>query len=557
VVVDYLQLARGSAGRREENRQQEIAEISRGLKALAKDLKLPIIAVSQLNREVEKREGRPKLSDLRECVVGETMVALADGRRVPIRDLVGTEPEVLAMSDEGRIDRARADKVWSVGRRRVFRLTLASGRSIVATARHRLFAADGWRRIADLHAGDRLAIARTVPEPTSVESWPNARVALLGQLIGDGSYLEGSPLRYTTSSEENSAIVAEAARAEFGCSVKRYAGRRSWHQLLISGNGNRWHPAGVNLWLRELCIFGQRSHEKRIPENAFRLGNPQIALLLRHLWATDGTITPRIEGRGGHAVYYSTNSEKLAADVAALLLRLGIVARTYVVAQGRYRAAHMVSVSGGESQRLFLERVGAFGPRVLPARRLAAALDGKARCTNVDTVPVQVFDVVRTLMRRAGISHRRMAALRGTAYGGTSHFRFAPSRTVLAEYARILESPELATQAANDLFWDRIASIEPAGDAEVFDLTVPGPASWLAESIVSHNSGAIEQDADMILFIHREDQGGSGGDFGDSGPTAVAEIIVGKHRNGATGSVKVTFIKEYTKFENYADDPEF
>jgi len=66
IVVDYLQLARGGGGRKEENRQQEIAEISRGLKSLAKDLKVPIIAVSQLNREVEKREGRPKLSDLRE-----------------------------------------------------------------------------------------------------------------------------------------------------------------------------------------------------------------------------------------------------------------------------------------------------------------------------------------------------------------------------------------------------------------------------------------------------------------------------------------------------------
>src|SRR5215831_3242345 len=66
IVVDYLQLARGGGGRKEDNRQQEIAEISRGLKSLAKDLKVPIIAVSQLNREVEKREGKPKLSDLRE-----------------------------------------------------------------------------------------------------------------------------------------------------------------------------------------------------------------------------------------------------------------------------------------------------------------------------------------------------------------------------------------------------------------------------------------------------------------------------------------------------------
>jgi replicative DNA helicase len=66
IVVDYLQLARGAMNRRDDNRQQEIADISRGLKALAKDLKIPIIAISQLNREVEKREGKPRLSDLRE-----------------------------------------------------------------------------------------------------------------------------------------------------------------------------------------------------------------------------------------------------------------------------------------------------------------------------------------------------------------------------------------------------------------------------------------------------------------------------------------------------------
>jgi len=68
-------------------------------------------------------------------------------------------------------------------------------------------------------------------------------------------------------------------------------------------------------------------------------------------------------------------------------------------------------------------------------------------------------------------------------------------------------------------------------------------------------SGSIEQDADMVLFIHREDM--AGGDTPDgAAPTAIAEIIIGKHRNGGTGSVKMTFIKEYTRFENYADDPE-
>jgi replicative DNA helicase len=67
LVVDYLQLMRSPSNRKSDNRQQEIAEISGGLKALAKELDVPIIVLSQLNREVEKREGgRPRLSDLRE-----------------------------------------------------------------------------------------------------------------------------------------------------------------------------------------------------------------------------------------------------------------------------------------------------------------------------------------------------------------------------------------------------------------------------------------------------------------------------------------------------------
>jgi replicative DNA helicase len=553
IVIDYIQLMQ-AAESGTENRATELSEISRGLKQMAKELSVPVIALSQLNRSLEQRPNkRPVMSDLRECVTGDTVVMLADGTRRPIGELVGTMPEVLAMSPEGKIQAAQSDCVWSVGVKPVFKVSLASGRSIRATGNHRLYGPTGWVHVSELKVGDRLALARRLPEPEKTARWRDEEIVLLGHLVGDGSYLKHQPLRYTTASEENSEAVREAAQA-LGSEVKRYRGRGQWHQLLISGNGNRWQPEGVGKWLKGLGIYGQRSYEKRLPQEVFRLAEDQVGLLLKHLWATDGSITLRREGqRGGNRIYFATTSPGLATDISALLMRLGIVSRGHVSVKAGYRPCYLVEVSGHEHQSIFLDKVGGFGSRAAPAARLRHLLRAIRPNTNVDTLPAEAFADVRAEMAAQGVGIRAMARMRGVAYTAASQrMGFSPSRALIDNYARVLGDDKLHRWSRSDIFWDRVVAFEPAGEEEVFDLTVPGPASWLADGIFSHNSGALEQDADMIFFIYRDEVYNE-----DSPDKGIAEIIIGKQRNGPIGTVKLTFLGKHTRFENYSGAPGF
>src|SRR5690606_25133483 len=116
---------------------------------------------------------------------------------------------------------------------------------------------------------------------------------------------------------------------------------------------------------------------------------------------------------------------------------------------------------------------------------------------------------------------------------------------LVAQRAELLVDSDAASRAESDLLWDRVTEVTADGEDEVFDLTVPGPANWLADGIVTHNSGAIEQDADLIVFIYREEVYDP-----DTPRKGIADIIIAKQRNGPVGEFHLTFLGEFTKFEN-------
>jgi replicative DNA helicase len=106
---------------------------------------------------------------------------------------------------------------------------------------------------------------------------------------------------------------------------------------------------------------------------------------------------------------------------------------------------------------------------------------------------------------------------------------------------------EIAVAVGEEIVWDPISEIsDPMTAVEVFDLEMPRHHNFLANQILVHNS--IEQDADIVMMLYRPEYYDP-----NTGEKGIAEIILAKHRNGPTGTVKMLFENQFTQFRNLAD----
>ena len=437
------------------------------------------------------------------CIAADSLV-LTEAGMLPIGDIgAGMEADDEAPLDLkiwGREGLETAAGVYCGGLSDTLRFTTRLGFEIETTPEHPLLRldADGelrWTRADALGEDDIIALsrgARLFGTQTKVNCVPvthaqdhcSARVALeeldeefayfMGVIVGDGCLT--APERVMLSSADAS-IAALFARIAARWNLKVCSGTAP-HDTFIASTQ-------LHALLMHLGLSRGKAATKCVPAAILRAPQPIVAAFLSGLFDADGTIDKR-DG----TVTFSTVSHRLAREVQTVLLNFGIVAARGVK-NGRYQGAlhrsQLLTIAGADAER-FHNLIG-FG-----LERKSALAQIRTRNPNCDLVPHSA-DLLSTAVRSAAVRGAVMSRANHKLFHDYRIARRAPSYAKLGALVSVLEGQgasaatikPLQTRLEENYLLLPIRSIE-SSRAPVYDLTVPGSHSFVANGFVNHNT---------------------------------------------------------------------
>jgi replicative DNA helicase len=460
--------------------------------------------------------GRPSMG---KCLSASSEIVLSDGSIATIEEIYHRkQATLLTLGEDWRFKLTQPSRFVDDGIKPIFRVTTRLGRSIETTLTHPYLTVQGWQPLAELEPGDRIAVPRKI-EVFGTEAIRECAVKLLGYLIGDGSLTGVNPgLTSANPQIQNDFIQAVNEFGNLGVRKETAGGART-PSFYVSANlevaaesrkqfGECLQSLLVEkhntltAWLREIGLWGKSVHEKTVPSLVFRLPRSQLALFLNRLFATDGWVTTLTSGQV--QLGYATVSERLARQIQHLLLRFGIVAtlkQRFVKYQGARRVAWQLDITDAQSIKTFSSEIGILGKEEA-LLKVQEALCHRNYQTNRDLIPIGVWKQLE--VARNGEPWAALARRAGIPGSTNIHVgKRAPARERLFSIATAIGDENLQNLATNDLYWDEIVSIEPMGETQVYDLTIPDTHNFVANDICVHNTSFVLNIARNIAAFHK------------------------------------------------------
>ena len=434
------------------------------------------------------------------CISGDTRIFdLKTGCLRTAREiyLSGDAPIVSAL-DGGSWEMApaQASSLVQNGIRPILKVQSETGRQIRVSDNHPFLTPSGWVEAGNLSVGDWVAVPGSLANDNQDSPFSDEEVAAIGYLLGDGhikndiSFTNGNLaiMEDFVRCLEQLGYQESIAESKARFPAYRYMNERPGSQMVrvskSTGDSPR-HPWASYLRnrLEGLGLWGCTSGDKHIPLKMWRMTDAQVWILISALWATDGSISVDATSKTRKpkpVAYYTTKSRQLAWDIQALLQRVGVpstVSETKVRYQGEKRVYWSVLVTTNEGKRRFFSCIRVAGKEQATEVALAAT----PAAEDTDWMPPSLLtglgDNVRARTRKGGWHYVKWARRKGKI-----------QRDTLVRLAKASGDIGLLRKATGDVRWERLTEVSPDGTEMTYDLSVPGPANFVANGFITHNS---------------------------------------------------------------------
>lgn len=427
-----------------------------------------------------------------------------------ISDLEKEKGKIISLNENGTLIESNFKNVRKTGGKKLFKLKTRTGREIITSSNHPFLTITKkgleWLPLEKLNTSSFICLPNKI-DLEKMSDMRDSEIKILAHLIAEGKLGDkaGSPSYYQCP-KQNPLIRKDYINALKNLFPEGEVKERENQVTIKFGlmNTTKGTTNKLRLFIRKYGLDGKKSNNKFVPKEIFGLEKEKIALFLSRLFSCDGSIYKRNQGH--ITIEYSSISKRLIYDVSILLQIFGIQ-HTITSKKFRENKEYVFRIAISESKNLikYIKEIGFIGRKQVLANKLLKELKTH-KFTNIDKVPriireylkslgYNYLELDRFLNYEEIIEKRKEKNFRKIREDKSIKTPFVFNqqkidflRSHIKKINKYIDDKTTSFICNENIFWDKIKSINFEKEDETYDLEVEKNHNFIANGIIVHNS---------------------------------------------------------------------
>jgi intein/homing endonuclease len=432
-----------------------------------------------------------------------------------IKSLTGKHGKISTLNNNGKITESNFNNVRKTGTKKLYKLKTRTGREIITSKNHPFLTitknGKEWQPLEKLTEKSYICLPNIINLNQEIESNEN-EIKILAHLIAEGKLTDktGSP-KYYQCQTTNPLVRKDYEEALSSLFPDGKIKSRNYEVTIVFNNMDttKGTTNKLRLFIRKHGLDKKSSNEKFVPTFIFNSKKEKISTFLKTLFSCDGSIYQKTSHKGKAKqtiIEYCSISKRLINDISILLNIFGI---QHTITSKKFREnpeyVWRITISSQPQIKKFIENIGFIGRKMKFSLKLLPSLNNH-KFTNTDKVPRLIRGYLKSKKYSYNQLNRylnykeieKIRAIKGFKQIKKDKNILTPSvftqskidflRTHIKKINGYIKDKELNFICSEDIFWDKIKSIEYINEDETYDLEVEKYHNFIANGIIVHNS---------------------------------------------------------------------